>query len=85
MKRLIPLLFPAFLLLPACTSINKSNESVKVIFDTDMGTIKVNPDGSNGWENNPDGKQIYVIQKMPVNQMSNFIEARMMHVPVSKN
>jgi inosine-uridine nucleoside N-ribohydrolase len=54
-------------------------------FDIVRGTIKVNPDGSNGWENNPDGKQIYVIQKIPVNQMSAFIEARMMHVPVSKN
>jgi pyrimidine-specific ribonucleoside hydrolase len=53
-------------------------------FDTVRGKIVVNPDGSNTWENNPDGKQLYVIQKMPAGQMSMFIEERMMHQPVQK-
>jgi inosine-uridine nucleoside N-ribohydrolase len=52
-------------------------------FDTVRGRIIVNPDGSNGWENDPEGKQYYVKQKMPVNEMATFIENRMMHVPVS--
>jgi inosine-uridine nucleoside N-ribohydrolase len=52
-------------------------------FDTVRGRIIVNPDGSNSWENDPEGKQYYVKQKMPVNDMATFIENRMMHVPVS--
>ncbi|MCX6329506.1 MAG: nucleoside hydrolase [Bacteroidia bacterium] len=51
-------------------------------FDIKKGTIKVNPDGSNKWEDNPEGKHSYVIQKMPVPEMARFIEDRMMHVPV---
>jgi pyrimidine-specific ribonucleoside hydrolase len=53
-------------------------------FDTVHGRIIVNPDGSNKWENNSEGKQMYVKQKMPVPQISDFIESRMMHVPMSK-
>jgi inosine-uridine nucleoside N-ribohydrolase len=53
-------------------------------FDTVRGKIIINPDGSNSWENNPDGKQLYVKQKMPVNEISTFIENRMMHVPIRK-
>jgi pyrimidine-specific ribonucleoside hydrolase len=55
-----------------------------VFFDTVRGKIIVNSDGSNGWEDDPEGKQIYVIQKMPVPQISKFIEDRMMHIPVLK-
>jgi len=51
-------------------------------FDTVRGKIVVNPDGSNTWENNPQGHHLYVKQKMPVDQMSTFIENRMMHLPV---
>lgn len=54
-------------------------------FDTVRGKIIVNPDGSNSWENNPDGNQLYVKQKMPVPQISAFIEDRMMHVPFVKS
>jgi inosine-uridine nucleoside N-ribohydrolase len=54
-------------------------------FDTVRGKIIVNPDGSNTWENNPDGNQLYVKQKMPVPQISAFIEARMMNQPVLHN
>lgn len=53
-------------------------------FDTVRGQIIVNPDGSNTWENSTDGKQIYVKQKMPIPEISSFIEARMMHQPILK-
>jgi pyrimidine-specific ribonucleoside hydrolase len=53
-------------------------------FDTVRGRIIVNPDGTNSWENNPEGKHQYVILKMPVSEMSLFIEERMMHQPVLK-
>jgi inosine-uridine nucleoside N-ribohydrolase len=53
-------------------------------FDTVRGKIIVNTDGSNTWEDNPEGKHVYVKQKMPVSQMSIFIEDRMMHIPVLK-
>ncbi len=51
-------------------------------FDTVRGKIIVNPDGSNSWQDDPAGTQMYVKQKMPVSQMSTFIEDRMMHQPV---
>ena len=54
-------------------------------FDTVRGKIVVNTDGSNTWENNADGKQSYVKQKMPFSEVGSFIEARMMHVPILKN
>jgi inosine-uridine nucleoside N-ribohydrolase len=53
-------------------------------FDTVRGKIIINPDGSNKWENSPEGNHLYVVQKMPVGQMSSFIEDRMMHQPVHR-
>ena len=53
-------------------------------FNKNRGYIIINSDGSNGWQDDPTGLQFYVTQLMPVNEMSKFIEARMMHVPVSK-
>jgi inosine-uridine nucleoside N-ribohydrolase len=53
-------------------------------FDRVTGTIKVNPDGSNGWVDSPAGTHSYVVQKMPVDQMARFIEDRMMHQPGKK-
>jgi len=53
-------------------------------FDTVRGQIIVNADGSNTWKNDTDGKQSYVKMKMPVPQISDFIEARIMHVPIKK-
>ena len=53
-------------------------------FDRVNGKIIVNADGSNSWENIPDGIQAYVKQKMPVPQISAFIEDRMMHQPLQK-
>jgi pyrimidine-specific ribonucleoside hydrolase len=54
-------------------------------FDRVTGTMKVNPDGSNGWIDSPAGKHTYVVQKMPVDQMVRFIEDRMMHQPMIKS
>jgi len=53
-------------------------------FDTVRGKIIVYPDGSNSWEDDPEGKHLYVIQKMPVPDMARFIEDRMMHKPTPK-
>jgi len=56
----------------------------KGFFDVKRGRIIVNDDGSNRWEDDPSGKHAYVIQKMPVDEMSRFIEKRMMHIPLTK-
>ncbi len=48
------------------------------------GKIVVNPNGGNAWVNDPNGRQAYVVQKMPVKAMGKFIEERMMHVPIKK-
>lgn len=53
-------------------------------FDMVRGKIVVHNDGSNGWINDPDGRHYYVVQKMSVNEMTAFIEERMMHLPESK-
>ena len=53
-------------------------------FDTRRGNIIVNSDGTNSWQDDQAGKHLYVIQKMAVNEMSKFIEDRMMHEPVTK-
>jgi inosine-uridine nucleoside N-ribohydrolase len=53
-------------------------------FTSVKGRIIVNPDGTNRWEDNPSGKQSYVKLKMPVENISKFIEDRMMHNPVKK-
>jgi pyrimidine-specific ribonucleoside hydrolase len=52
-------------------------------FDTVRGKIIINPDGSNKWEDDPNGKHLYVKQKMSVPEMSLFIEERMMHIPMN--
>jgi len=54
-------------------------------FDTVRGRIIVYPDGSNSWEDDPEGNHLHVIQLMPVPEMAAFIEDRMMHEPVNKN
>jgi pyrimidine-specific ribonucleoside hydrolase len=54
-------------------------------FETKRGNIIVNKDGSNSWESSNTSRHFYVIQKMPVDEMSRFIEDRMMHVPVSRD
>jgi pyrimidine-specific ribonucleoside hydrolase len=54
----------------------------KGFFSSVAGTMTVNADGSNGWVNRVAGNHTYVVQEMPVAQISRFIEERMMHVPV---
>lgn len=53
-------------------------------FDIVRGRIIVNNDGSNTWEDDPAGRHAFVKQKMPVHEMANFIEDRMMHQPKGK-
>jgi len=53
-------------------------------FDVKRGQIIVNEDGSNTWRDDLAGKQFYVIQKMPREEMARFIEDRMMHQPVKQ-
>jgi inosine-uridine nucleoside N-ribohydrolase len=52
-------------------------------FETVRGTIKVNTDGSNTWEDNPEGKHSYVVMNAPANDIADFIETRMMHIPMA--
>jgi inosine-uridine nucleoside N-ribohydrolase len=51
-------------------------------FNLVRGKISVNADGSDSWENDAGGRQYYVTWKMPVDQLTRFIEDRMMHVPM---
>jgi inosine-uridine nucleoside N-ribohydrolase len=53
-------------------------------FDTRKGNIIVNKDGSNSWEDDSNGKQMYVTWKMTPDDLGKFIDARMMHVPLKK-
>jgi inosine-uridine nucleoside N-ribohydrolase len=53
-------------------------------FDTVRGKIIINEDGSNGWQDASDGKHFYVKMKRPVNEITTFIEDRMMHLPIKK-
>jgi len=50
-------------------------------FSTVKGKITVLADGSNTWENQPEGLHEYVVQKMPVTELSKVIEDLMMHLP----
>ena len=54
-------------------------------FSEVKGKITVNPNGSNGWEDNISGKQSYVRMETPPDTLALFIERRMMHVPEKKN
>jgi inosine-uridine nucleoside N-ribohydrolase len=56
----------------------------ELCFETRRGKILVKSNGSNSWEDSPEGKQFYVIQKMPVSEIEKFIEDRMMHQPFNK-
>jgi len=53
-------------------------------FDTRRGTILIDEAGNNKWIDDPKGKHQYVIQKMPVPEITRFIEDRIMHVPSDK-
>lgn len=53
-------------------------------FDTVRGKITVYPDGSNTWKDDPEGIHLYVKQKMGVDEITRFIEDRMMHLPIKR-
>lgn len=53
-------------------------------FDTRRGNIIISSGGYNYWEDNPSGKHLHVILKMPVPELTEFIEKRMMHQPLLK-
>jgi inosine-uridine nucleoside N-ribohydrolase len=53
-------------------------------FNTVKGNINVSPDGSNTWENSEKGKHEYVTFRKTPEEISSFIEARMMHLPMNK-
>lgn len=53
-------------------------------FTAVKGTIKVNTNGSNDFDENPDGKHLYVKMKMDPDSLGSIIEERMMHLPVHK-
>jgi len=46
----------------------------KGFFTSVPGEITIHPDGSNGWNNMSNGKHTYVVQDMPVDRVSRFIE-----------
>jgi inosine-uridine nucleoside N-ribohydrolase len=54
-------------------------------FTTANGTIRINPDGSNRWDENPTGKHAYAIFKMNPDSIGKFIEDRMMQIPMKNN
>jgi inosine-uridine nucleoside N-ribohydrolase len=53
-------------------------------FNLVRGRIVIETDGSNKWKNDLNGKQFYVVRKMPLEEITKFIEDRMMHVPVRR-
>ena len=53
----------------------------KPFFTTVEGTISINPDGSNGWEDKQAGKHSYVKFSQSPEKIGIFIEDRMMHEP----
>lgn len=53
-------------------------------FNTVSGTILIATDGSNTWKADPEGKQSYVVMKTSPKEVADFIEDRMMHIPVKK-
>jgi len=57
---------------------------IEGFFETRRGNIIVKSNGTNSWEDSPAGKDQYVIQKMTAEEMSKFIEDRIMHQPLKK-
>lgn len=53
-------------------------------FSRVKGQIRINTDGSNGWNEKPDGNHSFVRFKSDPDGISKFIEDRMMHKPVKK-
>jgi inosine-uridine nucleoside N-ribohydrolase len=54
-------------------------------FNTVKGQIIVNPDGSNTWRDDPDGRHEHLVWKTPVEELTTVIEDLMMHERVERN
>ncbi|MDR1879772.1 MAG: nucleoside hydrolase [Tannerellaceae bacterium] len=61
------------------TAVLVAVRGVAPYFNTVKGEIIVRGDGSNAWENNPNGKHEYLTWKMPVEELAKVIEDLMMH------
>jgi inosine-uridine nucleoside N-ribohydrolase len=53
-------------------------------YETTRGRIIIDPDGSNKWQDDAAGKQMYVKMRWSVPETEKFIEERMMHTPNGK-
>jgi inosine-uridine nucleoside N-ribohydrolase len=53
-------------------------------FSTVKGSIRINSDGSNGWDEQPDGKHLFIRFDTDPEIVGKYIEDRMMHNPVKK-
>lgn len=51
-------------------------------FSVQKGTVRISKDGSNKWQDKPDGQAAYVTPKMPYEQLAAYIEQLMMHQPM---
>ncbi len=51
-------------------------------FGVQKGTVRISKDGSNKWQDKPDGRAAYVTPKMPYEQLAAYIEQLMMHQPM---
>lgn len=53
-------------------------------FEFKKGKILINTNGSNTWQDDPNGEHSYVVQKMKVQDITKYIESLMMHQPLTK-
>ncbi len=54
-------------------------------YDVERGTFKViDEEGTNGWEANPNGRHLRLIEKMPPTEVAALLENYMMHQPSKK-
>ena len=54
-------------------------------YDTQQGRFITRPNGSNGWQDDPEGPHARLVQKMPPDSVAREIEALMMHQPKRAN
>ena len=62
------------------TAVLVAIKGIDPYFNTVKGRIMVHPDGSNSWQDDPDGKHQYLTNKMPIGDLSEMIEDWMMHI-----
>jgi hypothetical protein len=54
-------------------------------YDTQRGRFLTRPDGSNGWQDDPNGPHTRLVQKMAPDSVAREIETLMMHRPSRAN